>query len=154
MGRRGSHGIPPVSENTKNRGFLERNEVSSETFPSVTHRGGIILGMRKSFILSILGFFLILWLVVVGYLYLNGTEDVFGNRAYGLEAVLAWIWAYLFAVVGIASIFVIAISVAEKLGKKETNQTIVKRMKRIGIIIIFIFTIWLAIQTGGQAIFH
>ena len=110
--------------------------------------------MRKSFILSILGFFLILWLVVVGYLYLNGTEDVFGNRAYGLEAVLAWIWAYLFAVVGIASIFVIAISVAEKLGKKETNQTIVKRMKRIGIIIIFIFTIWLAIQTGGQAIFH
>lgn len=106
--------------------------------------------MRKSFILSILGFFFVLWLVVVGCLYFNGTEDVFGNRAYGLEAVLAWTWAYSFAVVGIASIFVIAISVAEKLGRKEANSTIVKRIKRIGIIIIFIFTTWLAIATVSQ----
>ena len=89
--------------------------------------------------------------MAVGCLYFNGTEDVFGNRAYGLEAVLAWTWAYLFAVVGIASIFVIAISVAEKLGEKEANDTVVKLIKRIGIIIIFIFTVWLAIATVSRA---
>ena len=96
--------------------------------------------MRKSFVFSILGIFLSIWLAVITNLYINGTEDVFGNRDYGFEAILAWSWVYLLAIAMLASIFGIAIEVARKLGKKEVDDAIVKLVRRIVLIILVTFS--------------
>lgn len=103
--------------------------------------------MRKSFVYFILGIFTGSWLIATINLYINGTQDVLGNQIYGLEAVLAWWWAYVLSIVMLASAFGIAIGIVEKLGKNEANDALFRLIRRIVLLTVVVFSAVLGLSS-------